>query len=190
MSSLTINSKIKTLKDNGVSGKFVNLRIANETDAEFILELRLNPDLNKFIGTTDPSVENQKKWINSSYSKETDFHFIIEDKVGNRCGTIAVYDVNYEKLEAEWGRWVIKPGSPFFCSIESNILAIHFALRLLGLKRLTGGANHLNKEVVYFHKQYVSVSSIDEKHIWFYVEDANFLKLLKRFKNFQNIEAF
>lgn len=182
-----VQNKIKTLKDKGISGKNSNLRIANEKDAEFILDLRLNPLLNRFIGPTDPSVENQRRWIENSYNKETDFHFIIEDKAGNRYGTIAIYDADYENSEAEWGRWVIKPNSPIVCSIESNILAIQFALRILGLKKLKGGANHLNKEVVYFHKLYVTVSSVDDKHIWFFVEETNLIKLLKRFKNFHNI---
>lgn len=180
-------NKIKEYKSQGVSGKNINLRIANIDDAEFILDLRLNPNLNTFIGTTDPSVENQKNWIERSYQSESDFHFIIEDKRGNRCGTIAVYNVDYKMGEAEWGRWVIKPGSPVFCSLESNILALYFGLRILSLKRLTGGANHHNKEVVYFHKLYVTVSAIDENHIWFFVEESNFAKLLKKFKKFHNI---
>ncbi len=77
------------LKSEIISGKYVNLRIATEADAEFILELRLNPQLNKFIGATDPSVEKQRTWIRNSANNPGDFHFIIEDKAGKRYGTIA-----------------------------------------------------------------------------------------------------
>ncbi len=175
---------IKELKNKIISGKNVNLRIANKNDAEFILELRLNPLLNKFIGSTDPDIEKQRSWIQQSFEKSTDFHYIIEDKNGNPHGTIAVYNINYETGQAEWGRWVLKPNSAVYFSIESNLLAFKVAFEILKLKKLVGGANLENKKVVGFHKTYVSVSSIDEQHIWFYVEESNYNKYLKIFKDF------
>ena len=57
------------LKTEVVLGKNINLRLASENDAAFILELRLNPLLNKYIGQTDPSLEKQKEWIENSLKK-------------------------------------------------------------------------------------------------------------------------
>ena len=93
------------LKSKIITGKNSNLRIASENDADFILELRLNPLLNRFIGETDPSVEVQKQWIKKTFESEHDFHFIIEDKNSVPAGTIAVYGIDYNKSIAEWGRW-------------------------------------------------------------------------------------
>ncbi len=183
-----IKADINSLKNQIVLGKNINLRVANELDAEFILQLRLDPNLNKFIGKTDPDIENQKNWIKSSFENENDFHFIIEDKNGNPYGTIALYNIDYEKGQAEWGRWIIKPNSEPFFSIESNGLAFYVAFRKLGLNKLIGGANIENKKVVNFHKMYVTVSSIDEQHIWFYVNESNYLKYMKIFKNFHNFK--
>jgi RimJ/RimL family protein N-acetyltransferase len=179
--------EIQVLKTISVEGKHVNLRVASPSDAEFILELRLNPALNRFIGKTDPDVENQRNWIDASYEKTTEFHFIIEDKEGIPYGTIAIYDIDYEKGVAEWGRWILKTGSPAYFTIESNLLAFYVAFDMLGLKKLVGGANNENKKVVAFHKTYVTVTSIDEQHTWFEVEDANYKKYLKTFKDFHNI---
>ena len=47
--------EISIYKNQIIEGKNTNLRIASENDGAFILELRLNPLLNKFIGETDPN---------------------------------------------------------------------------------------------------------------------------------------
>lgn len=180
--------EIFRIKTEVISGKNINLRLAVETDAEFILDLRLNPLLNKFIGQTDPSIEKQKVWIKSAFEKPSDFHFIIENKQGEPYGTVAIYNIDYENGTAEWGRWVMKPGSFVFFSVESTILILNFAFMRLGLKKLTGSANNKNIPVVNFHKMYASISSIDESHTWFLFEESNFIKILKLFKKFHNIQ--
>ncbi len=176
------------LKTEVVLGKNINLRLASENDAAFILELRLNPLLNKYIGQTDPSLEKQKEWIENSLKKITDFHFIIENKEGKQYGTVAIYNIDYENGTAEWGRWVIKPGSFVFFPVESAVLVLNFAFTKLGLKKLTGGANNKNIQVVNFHKMYGAVSSVDETHTWFLFEEQNFIKILKLFKKFHSIQ--
>jgi RimJ/RimL family protein N-acetyltransferase len=180
--------EIFRLKTEVVLGKNINLRVATENDAEFILDLRLDPLLNKYIGQTDPSIEKQRSWIKNSFAKTNDFHFIIESKEGKPYGTIAIYNIDYEKGVAEWGRWVIKPGSFIFIPVESTILAFYFAFTKLGLKKLTGGANNKNKQVVNFHKIYASVSFVDENSTWFFVEEPNYFKILRTFRKFHNIQ--
>lgn len=177
------------LKNVIIEGKNSNLRIASENDAEFILELRLNPTLNKFIGETDPSVEKQRQWINRTYQNKNDFHFIIEDKNNVPWGTIAVYGIDYKKCLAEWGRWITKPNTPITVSIESAILVQYFAYKKLNLKSLHGGANNLNWQVVNFHKMYANVVSIDDTHTWFTFDIDNLKTLAKKYRKFHNIEA-
>jgi RimJ/RimL family protein N-acetyltransferase len=178
---------IQLLKDTVISGKNVNLRIATEKDAEFILELRLDPVLSRFINKTDPSVEKQRDWLKNTYKKDYDFHFIIEDKNSNPLGTIAVYDIDYSKGVAEWGRWLVKAKSPIYVPIESNLLAINFAFSELKLNKLIGSAYQKNKEVVKFHKNYAAITSQDETTIWFAIEKPNFERVLKIFNTFHSI---
>jgi len=180
--------EIFSLKTEKVIGKNINLRIATENDAEFILKLRLNPLLNKYINLTDPNVENQRIWIRNSFEKINDFHFIIESKQGIPFGTVAIYDIDYETGVALWGRWVIKPDSFVFFSVESTILILYYAFKKLGLNKLTGGANNKNIPVLNFHKLYASISSVDETHTWFVFEESNFIKILNIFKKFHNIQ--
>ena len=178
---------IRKIKNEILRGKNINLRIATERDAAFILELRLNETLNKFIGKTDPSEEVQKKWIQKAYERNNDFHFIIEDKNSNPFGTVALYNINFETGVAEWGRWVMKPNVAVYFSVESMILILWFAFRKIGLKKLEGGANNKNVPVVNFHKMYAAVTHVDETHTFFTFDDANFLKALRIFKKFHSI---
>lgn len=182
-----MSQEIKHIKSQIISGKYLNLRIASESDAEFILELRLNPALNQFIGKTDPDVSKQREWIRKSFENELDFHFIIEDKNSVPCGTIAVYNIDHINSRAEWGRWITKPNTPITISVESAILVQYFAYKKLYLKSLHGGANNSNWQVVNFHKIYANVVSIDETHTWFTFEERNLEILAKKYKNFHNI---
>jgi RimJ/RimL family protein N-acetyltransferase len=183
-----IQDQIKQLKNQVILGKYLNLRIAREEDAAFILELRLDPILNKFISKTDPSVEKQIEWIKKVYNKDNDFTFIIEDKKSNKCGTVAIYDIDYSTGRAEWGRLIIKQHALFILPIEATIQLLNFAFNTLHLKQLYGGANNLNKQVVDFHKIYADVSSEEETHTWFTFEEKNLVKISNRYKNFHNIQ--
>ena len=181
--------EISIYKNQIIEGKNTNLRIASENDGAFILELRLNPLLNKFIGETDPNLEKQQQWIKKSFVNTKDFHFIIEDKNKLPCGTIAVYNVDYDQSKAEWGRWITEPKTPITISVESAILLQFFAFKKLGLKMLYGGANNLNWQVVNFHKIYANVESIDETHTWFTFNEQNLIILAKKYKNFHNLHS-
>lgn len=180
--------KVREYKSQIISGKFLNLRIANEGDAEFILSLRLNPLLNKFVGHTDPSVEKQRVWINEAFTKENDFMFIIEDKKSNKCGTVAVYDIDYIKKRAEWGRLILKQDTLFTIPIEATIQLLNFAFNKLKLIELYGGANNENRAVVQYHKKYANVTAEDEKFTWFSFDEKSLMKLKNMYKNIHNIQ--
>ena len=163
-------NNINKLKSSKIEGRRINLRLVKETDAEFILSLRLNPDLNRFIGKTESSIDTQRKWIRSSIKDLNDFTFIIEDKDGEANGTISIYNIDYEKNIAEWGRWILKPKSSMYFSIESTLLAFFFAFEILKLSKLIGGNNNENINSIKFHTIYATVTSIDENYTWYKVE--------------------
>jgi RimJ/RimL family protein N-acetyltransferase len=179
--------EIINLKNQMILGKYSNLRIASEKDAQFILDLRLNPALNKYIGKTDPSLVKQKEWITNARFRNDDFHFIIENKKNEPCGTIAVYGINYADSIAEWGRWITKPNAPIAVTLESAILVQYFAFKKLHLKSLHGGTNKSNWQVVNFHKSYAQDVSTDDQSIYFYFEEQNLKILASKYKNYHNL---
>lgn len=132
-----------------ISGRFINLRSALPDDAEFILSLRLNEKLNKYLKSTDPSVEAQKIWIDKKLNSDNDYHMIIELKDNMRVGVIAVYDI--ENGSFEWGRWLISPNQSLVISIESCYLMYNFSFNTLGLKTTNLKVRKENLNVFNFH---------------------------------------
>ncbi len=59
------------------------LRLINEFDVDFILFLRLNPNLNKFLSVVNGARNEQLDWITNYKQRENDgveYYFIIMDK--------------------------------------------------------------------------------------------------------------
>jgi len=172
------------LKDN-IAGKHVLLRTAEEADAEFILKLRLNPKLNKFLNETDPSVEKQKAWISAKQRDPNDYHMIIQGLDGAALGVIAVYDIDYKEKTFEWGRWIIAENAPYYAAIESALLVYHLAFDILNLELALFGVQLQNAKVISFHKQCgAKITKEDEKGAYFSFSKKDFSAFSKRYKKF------
>lgn len=96
--------------DKVIEGKFVNLRAVNPEDAEFILKIRNDEGISKYLPPLNVTIEQQQGWINKQRSDTDSYYFIFEDKTGTSLGTISVY--NIEDNHAEVGR---------FCSFGDSV---------------------------------------------------------------------
>jgi RimJ/RimL family protein N-acetyltransferase len=159
---------------SSISGKYINLRTAEPSDAEFILSLRLDEKLSRYLKPTDPSVVKQKIWIAEKIKQPNDYHMIIELKDGKRLGVVALYDINNDVFE--WGRWLIVPNSPIYVLIESCFLVYDFAFNTLGLNSTKSKVRKSNKSVLKFHLNYgADIQKEDDKyvHITYHKNDFN-----------------
>jgi RimJ/RimL family protein N-acetyltransferase len=137
--------------DIRLRGHAYEIRPVEIEDAEFMLQLRLDPELSRLIHPTSPRLEDQRQYLNSYFDRLGDYYFIlVRTSSGRREGTVAVYDVDMTHGQAEWGRWVMahdSMGAP-----ESALLIYRAAFSVLGLNRTycrTAVANH---HVVAFHQ--------------------------------------
>ena len=135
---------------NPIQGKYVNLRTANPNDAAFILSLRLDKDLGKYLKPTDPSVEKQRQWIKNRQKKKDDYHMIIENKNGKNIGVIAIYDIKNDTFDG--GRWLLSRNCILLAAIESCYLLYMFAFNILNLKEGLFEIRKNNKKVIAFHR--------------------------------------
>ena len=170
-----------------IKGKYIQLRAATLNDAEFILSLRLDPSLNKYLHATDASVESQKKWMMRQQAKEGDYYFVIESKEGVPLGVVGVYDIVGKTFN--WGRWIVKKDAPMYTSIESTILVYYFAFYILNLDTALSDVRVDNKNVIKFHVSYGSkIYKETDLDIYYEFLKESFSILLKKFKGFHNIE--
>ena len=70
------------------------LRPVTLEDAPFIVELRMDPLLNRYLHEISPRVEDQVAWIERYFERPEDYYFIIEDAdSGEPHGAIGIYDI-------------------------------------------------------------------------------------------------
>lgn len=140
----------------GIIGKHLKLRLVETEDAQFILDLRNNDNLNKYLSRTDSNLENQKKWIENYKIREIEkkeFYFIIEDNLTNPYGTIRIYNINEEKKEFEWGSWILKENRPRNFSYFSIIESFNFAFEQLSLEKALIEVYKENLKANYLYKK-------------------------------------
>jgi RimJ/RimL family protein N-acetyltransferase len=111
------------------------LRPAQLQDAGFIVKLRTHPEKNRFINTTSPDISKQEDWLRRYFERAGDYYFMIENVMtGEPEGTLGIYDVNEEHRSAEWGRWIVRPGSK--AALPSCCLAFNLAFSEMKLAYL------------------------------------------------------
>ncbi len=178
------------LLESPLLGKRIVLRSVLESDAEFIVTLRTNPDLNQFIHDTDPSVEKQQEWTRTQQQTAGDFYMIIEDLKERSLGTVGVYNINQEEKSFEWGRWLIVPGAPFHVAAESALMAYSFAFNNLSLETAIFVVKTRNITVCNYFKTALRSEVIerDDEDTWFRFQKKNFAGLLEKFKEFHSLE--
>ena len=135
-----------------IDGYLYRLREVNLQDARFIINLRTNRELNRFLNKTSDSLELQEEWLREYFKRPNDYYFIVENINSlEHEGLVSVYDINTADNEGEWGRWIIKPGS--IAGIESVFLIYKFGFQKLNLRRLYCRTIADNTNVVNFHDQ-------------------------------------
>lgn len=76
-----------------LEGKYVNLRPVEEEDSEFILTIRNDYSISKYLPKLNVTVDEQKSWISKQRVDKESYYFLIESAEGKRLGTISYYDI-------------------------------------------------------------------------------------------------
>lgn len=95
-----------TFKEDGD----VRLRPLELSDAEFLQQLIVNPDVRKYLGRLPQprNLEQVEDRIESVTEDDSIIQFIIE-KNGENAGTIALFDIDRDYRHAEFGAFMVKP---------------------------------------------------------------------------------
>jgi len=125
----------------------LQLRFVNEDDAEFILKLRTDLKLSKFIHKTSSDIEKQKEWIRNYKKREAngeDYYFIFH-KNGVPVGLNRIYWIKEDSFTT--GSWVFDPHAPFECAIQSALIVRIIGFDILG-KKIENGIDGVHKDNV------------------------------------------
>lgn len=135
-----------------VRGKSISFRDIEETDAEFVLQLRLDPRRNRYLSPVDAEVDVQREWIRQYRESEGQAYFVICDGAFAELGTVRIYDAIDESFS--WGSWVLKEGAPAHAAIESAVLVYTLATRFWGFRAAHFRVHPANTSVLAFHEKF------------------------------------
>jgi RimJ/RimL family protein N-acetyltransferase len=123
-----------------------------EEDAGFIVELRTDPNLSRFLSPTNPNIEEQKAWIAKYKLREEqgeEYYFLCLNEDGEKLGLNRLY--NFEKDCFEIGSWLYKPGLPMSMAVLGDLTIRDYGFENLGFDQCKFEVRKANLSVVKYH---------------------------------------
>lgn len=149
----------------------LNFRFVDEEDAEFILSLRNDIKLSKFISPTSSSISDQVNWIKEYKKKEnnnTEFYIICLTKDGKtKLGLNRLYNIKDNSFEI--GSWLFKKSSNNNASVLADLFCRTLLFDIEKFERCVFEVRKKNKSVVRYHKMF-NPTLIDEDALNYYYE--------------------
>ena len=169
--------------------KNVKFELVTEDDAEKIIELRKNNNLNKYLSATDENVEKQKKWIKEYKNREKDgieYYYSIKTNENEILGYVRVYKINRKEKSFTWGSWIMKEEKPVSSALETAILIYEIAFRELDMEKALFEVMKENIKVVSFHKKFGATKiSEDTEFEYFILKKEDYFKMReKKYKKY------
>ena len=181
---------MRKLPDNFHVTKYgLNVRLVNEDDAMFIVKLRTDPKLGRYIHSTDSDVEQQKLWIKKYKIREfegKEYYFIFSiDHVD--LGVYRLYDIEDDRFVS--GSRVFRPDAPQGAGILGCIIGREIAYEILGLNRNFVDVRKQNKSSLKFQLSFDPIFLREDaenlyfEHVKenFYARKKQYIQLCTRF---------
>ncbi|MBW3530951.1 GNAT family N-acetyltransferase [Shewanella sp. NKUCC06_TVS] len=164
--------------------KSIRIRLVEESDAAFILSLRLDDNYNQFLSKVSADLDAQRDWI-TEYKKDEvggkQFYFIIEKLDGTACGTVRVYDLREDSFC--WGSWILNEKKTRYAAIESALLVYEFGFRHLNLNNSHFEVMKENCKVISFHEKFgAKCIAEDSNNFYFTINKKDVADSFERFK--------
>lgn len=164
-----------------IIGKNIDLRPVQLNDAQFILSLRLDPLLNKYINSVVNNIKTQEEWLKSCITDKAQWYFIIQNKSQEPVGTIRIYDIKENSFS--WGSWIIIPKARYYASFESAVLLYKYAFFDLGFVQSHFDVRRDNKNVINFHLKFgATIVSENDLDIFFIFTKTAFIDMLPKYQ--------
>jgi UDP-2-acetamido-3-amino-2,3-dideoxy-glucuronate N-acetyltransferase len=154
----------------------ITLRLVEEDDAEFILRLRTDSGLNKFISYTSPEIADQIKWIQYYKMRELEgleYYYIAQDQLGNKYGTIRLY--NFDCKSFEIGSWLFHTNAPIGMAVKAHFIGFETGFEVLKAEFCRFEIRKKNKAVLRYIQDFkTTLVNEDELNFYFTLSKQNF----------------
>jgi acetyltransferase-like isoleucine patch superfamily enzyme/RimJ/RimL family protein N-acetyltransferase len=185
-----IGNKLVEKPDYIIETEDISMRMIEESDAKFIIDIRTDEVLGQYISETSSSIGNQITWIQEYKKREKvqkELYFIFEDSDKNKWGTIRLY--NLEENTFTVGSWICLPGNKNHIAIKSFLHAMKFGFEVLNYKTCMLDVRKKNLRVLYYLKLFKPVLlEEDEINYFFRLEKIDFYKNMSKITKALNIK--
>lgn len=141
-----------TLPSDFIKSRYgIECRLVQIEDSEFIISLRTDEKLSKYLHQTENNIEKQREWIRqyeTRNAKGEDFYFIYSYK-GQPFGVNRISNIKMN--EGTGGSWICKPGTLPEVSIASLLLMRDILFEDLALEADVFDVQFGNKQVRKLH---------------------------------------
>lgn len=176
---------MRIVKHNMLIGKHIALRLVEIGDAELIVTLRTDARRNSHLSAVSPEVSAQASWLKRYKEREaagSEYYFVIEADA-TAVGLLRMYDI--EGPSFRWGSWIIRPGAPSYCAIESALILYDFAFESLGLTLCRFEVRKDNERVWAFHERMGATRvSEDDTQIFYEMSPSAYRNARTRYSKF------
>lgn len=166
----------------------IDVRLADFKDSEFILSLRTNDKLSKFIHSTDNDLKKQIAWMKEYKIREKegiDYYFIYS-KNGIPFGVNRIYDISEDNSIGTGGSWLCKRGTNVEDAMATLIIMRDILFDILNLQYDKFDVRKPNKKVQNIHKMLgaIKVGETELDYLYslskedYHQHKDNFLQLL------------
>lgn len=175
------------LLKTGIERYGIKFRFVEVEDAEFILGLRNDARLGKFLSKTSNALSDQENWIEKYKEREKldeEFYFVVEDLTRTRYGVTRISELK-EGTAFELGSWLFSRESPSGMAIKADIIAKEIGFDQLGFKTCKFNVRRENTSVLNYHLRYLpTIVEETDLDIFFNLSKENFNTGKKRFLKF------
>jgi hypothetical protein len=160
----------------------LQVRLVKENDADFIIKLRTNPLLSKYLHPISPDVDLQKEWIRKYKYREQDGidYYFVFSKDGIDIGLERIYDITSNSFTH--GSFIFSLDSPFGSSILADILTREIGFEIIKRPVNLFDVRKGNLSVVKYHKTYdAEIITENDESLFFKLEGHKFNKNKNRY---------
>jgi UDP-2-acetamido-3-amino-2,3-dideoxy-glucuronate N-acetyltransferase len=176
------------IKMEAINKYGIVLRLVQEEDAEFILNLRTDPKLGKFISYTSPDISDQINWLKSYKNREKlglEYYFIAEDNTGNKYGTIRLY--NLDEKSFELGSWLFLHNAPLGMAVKAHFIGFETGFEVLKAEYCRFEIRKKNTAVLKYMQDFKTILvSDDDLNYYFTLSKENFYELRNKLPIFKS----
>jgi RimJ/RimL family protein N-acetyltransferase len=179
---------MKVTKTNVIFGitRNISFRFVEVSDAELILDLRLDPSRNCYLSPIANDVASQRKWIEAYKTREAakrEFYYVILDKQQCELGLVRLYDFIDDSFN--WGSWVLRPNAPISAAIESALMVYEIAFYSLQFTNARFEVKRENEPVIRFHKRSGAVCvNEDAVNCYFRMDKTTYEKMRRKYARY------